>query len=308
MFKKTNGKWRLTLRGKDMAAGLFFVFPFLIGFFVLFLPMIIKSITFSFNNMSVGQNGYTLTKAFDNGFEHYIRALTIDPNFNQMLLDSLRDMGLRVPLILIFSFFAATLLNQKYRGRAVARSIFFLPVIMTAGVIANMEATDLLLNTVDPDVIRSADEFGNFLNMAEFLFNYTSLPPSLVMFLSNAVTGIYGVVIASGVQILIFLAGLQGIPPSLFEASNIEGATPWENFWKITFPMISPLILVNSLYTIINSFTSTGNTLMDSIKNTIFIDIKYGLGSAMAWIYFVIIIIVIAIVGSIVSKRVFYMD
>lgn len=308
MLKKRNGKWRLTLRGKDMVAGYLFVLPFLIGFFLIFFPMIIKSITYSFSNMTVTESGYELSKAAKNGFEHYIRALSIDPEFNLKLVTALKDMCTNVPLILIFSFFAANLLNQKFRGRAMARSIFFLPVIMTAGIISTMEAKDLLLNSVNSVEAMSSDDLSSFLNMADFLLEYTSLPLSIILFLSNAVTGIYNIVVSSGVQILIFLAGLQGISPSLYEASDMEGATGWENFWKITFPMISPLILVNSIYTIIDSFTSSSNELMTSIRTTIFSDVKYGLGSAMAWIYFVTIIIVILLVGGLISKRVFYTD
>ena len=88
----------------------------------------------------------------------------------------------------------------------------------------------------------------------------------------------------------------------------MEGATAWENFWKITFPMISPLILVNAIYTIIDSFTSANNVLMDTIKSTIFNEVKYGFGSAMAWVYFVVIAVIISIVAAVIGKRVFYMD
>ena len=127
-------------------------------------------------------------------------------------------------------------------------------------------------------------------------------------FLSNAINGIYDIVVASGVQILIFLAGLQSISPSLYEASSMEGATAWENFWKITFPMISPIILVNSVYTIIDLFTNETNEMMKNIKSTIFNDIKYGYGSAMAWIYFVCIAVILLIVGGLISRKVFYYD
>lgn len=308
LFKRQNGKLRLTLRGKDAIAGYLFVLPFLIGFFGVFLNMLIKSISFSFSNMEVTSKGYVLTKAAKGGFEHYIRAFTIDPNFTIELLGAIKDMVTSVPLIIIFSFFTANMLNQKFKGRAIARSIFFFPVILTSGIILGIEQSDLLVST-----LTSANELGNeniesFINMADFLLNYTNLPINIVMFLSNAVTGIYDIVIASGVQILIFLAGLQSISPSLFEASNMEGATGWENFWKITFPMISPLILVNSLYTIIDSFTSAGNEMMTTIKTTIFTSVKYGYGSAMAWIYFITIAIIICVVGGLISKKVFYYD
>ena len=308
LFHKINGKRKLTLRGKEAVAGYLFAIPFLIGFFGLFLPMLLKSVSFSFSNMTVEKGGYVLTRAADNGLEHYIRALTIDPNFNLKLLGAIKDMAVNVPLIIIFSFFAANLLNQKFRGRGIARSIFFFPVILTSGIVLGIESSDLLQATLGPEGMLSADDASTVFNVAGFLLNYTNLPSGVVMYLSQAVLGIYDIVISSGVQILIFLAGLQGISPSLYEASDMEGATAWENFWKITFPMISPLILVNSIYTIIDSFTSANNELMQTIKNTIFSDVKYGYGSAMAWIYFLIITVIICIVGGIIGKRVFYMD
>lgn len=308
LFHKVNGKTKLTLHGKEAVAGYLFAIPFLVGFFWLFLPMLLKSIQFSFSDMAVGEGGYVLSKAANNGLEHYIRALTIDPKFNLQLLGAVKDMAVNVPLIIIFSFFAANLLNQKFRGRGIARSIFFLPVILTSGIVLGIEASDLLQTTLGPEGMLSADDANTVFNVAGFLLEYTSLPSGIVMYLSKAVLGIYDIVIASGVQILIFLAGLQGISPSLYEASNMEGATAWENFWKITFPMISPLILVNAIYTIVDSFTSANNELMEAIKNTIFNEVKYGYGSAMAWIYFVIIAVVIGIVSAIIGKRVFYMD
>lgn len=308
LFRVVNGKRKMTLKGKEAVAGLCFIIPFLIGFFGLFLPMLVKSIEFSFSNMTVGSDGYILEKAANNGLEHYKRALTIDPNFNLKLLNAIKDMFVHVPLILIFSFFAANLLNQKFRGRSIARSVFFFPVILTSGIILGIESSDLLQTTLGPEGMLSSDDASTVMNVGNFLIQYTNLPLGIIDYLSTAVLGIYDIVIASGVQILVFLAGLQGISPSLYEASNMEGATGWENFWKITFPMISPLILVNSVYTIIDSFTSADNELMTLIKKTIFSDVKYGFGSAMAWIYFLLIAVVIAVVGGLIGRKVFYTD
>lgn len=308
LLRRVNGKRKLTLQGKDAIAGYLFLLPFLIGFFGLFLPMLLKSVLFSFSNMTVGKGGYVLEKAANGGLEHYIRALTIDPKYNLQLLSAVKDMAVNVPLVLIFSFFAANLLNQKFHGRGVARSIFFFPVILTSGIVLGIESSDLLQTTLGPEGMLSSDDASTVFNVATFLLKYTNLPAGIVEYLSGAVLGIYDIVIASGVQILIFLAGLQGISPSLYEASNMEGATAWENFWKITFPMISPLILVNAIYTIIDSFTSANNELMTLIKQTIFNDVRYGYGSAMAWIYFLVIAVIISVVGGIIAKRVFYMD
>ena len=306
-LKKVQGKWKFSLLGKEAVAGFGFILPFLIGFFGLFLPMIIRSISFSFSNMEVQSTGYVLTPAAKNGWEHYIRALTIDPDFNRQLLGAIVNMFTQVPLILIFSFFMANLLNQNFHGRAVARSILFFPVILTSGVVLGLESSDLLLTTLNPSQLTEGD-MSTFVNVSRLLTEYTDLPSSVILFLTRAVNSIYDIIIASGVQILIFLAGLQSISPSLYEASDMEGATAWESFWKITFPMISPLILVNSIYTIIDAFTSETNQIMVDIRNTIFQEVKYGLGSAMAWIYFICIGVILLICGGIISRHVFYID
>ncbi|MCM1058063.1 MAG: sugar ABC transporter permease [Firmicutes bacterium] len=308
-FRKRNGKWRFSLTGKEAVAGLLFILPFLVGFFFIFLPLILESLQFSFSDMQVTGEGYSLTQTSDHGFGNYLRAFTIDPDFNLQLLGSISQMLLQVPLVLIFSFFAANLLNQKFHGRTAARSILFLPVIVSSGVILALENSDLLVATLDSTADSEAiGNLGAFLNITAFLAEYTSLPASVISVLATAVNGLYDIVIASGVQILIFLAGLQGISPSLYEASSMEGATQWENFWKITFPMISPLILVNSVYTIIALFTSESNEMMMEIRTTIFTEIDYGYGSAMAWIYFVCIAVIIAVVGGVISRHVFYYD
>ena len=144
-------------------------------------------------------------------------------------------MCVNVPLIIIFSFFAANLLNQKFRGRSIARSIFFLPVILTSGIILGIEQSDLLVSSLSTAEMADTDEISAFINMATLLFDYTNLPKGVIIYLSNAVTGIYDIVIASGVQILVFLAGLQSIPLSLYEASNMEGATAGK-FLENNFP------------------------------------------------------------------------
>lgn len=306
-WKKVDGKWRLSLLGREALAGIGFILPFLIGFLGLFLPMIVKSVQYSFSNMEVQSGGYVLTPAAKHGLEHYIWALTIDPEFNRKLLAAVGGMLTKVPLVIIFSFFMANLLNQKFHGRTVARSVLFFPVILTSGVFLGLESSDLLINTLN-DAQMTGSQLSTLMNVSGFLMKYTDLPSSVVLFLSSAVNGIYDIIIASGVQILIFLAGLQSISPSLYEASAMEGATAWESFWKITFPMISPLILVNSIYTIIDAFTSETNEIMVDIKDTIFAEVKYGLGSAMAWIYFVCIGVILLIVGALISRKVYYND
>jgi ABC-type sugar transport system permease subunit len=126
----------------------------------------------------------------------------------------------------------------------------------------------------------------------------------LVSYVVTIINDIYGIVNRSGVQMLIFLAGLQSISPAIYEACKIDGATGWETFWKITFPMISPMILVNTIYTVIDSFTSADNSVMTYIANHY--DKSTVQSSAMAWIYFVIVILIVLVVTGIVGAYTFY--
>lgn len=130
------------------------------------------------------------------------------------------------------------------------------------------------------------------------------LPLSFVDYIVDAILRIYEIITSSGVQILIFLAALQSVPGAMYEVAKIEGATAYESFWKITFPLVSPLILTNVIYTIIDSFS--GSSVTQMIFSTAFTTQNFGLSAAMSWIYTLIISLVLIIVGYVLSKRVHY--
>jgi len=302
-------KKRMTLMEKKAMMGYLFVMPFIIGFSTFFLYPFIRSFVFSINRLEVTTEGYQLIPIW---FRNYHHALLVDPNFNRILIESVQQMLTNVPAIIIFSFFAANLLNQKFKGRSVARAMFFLPVIMTSGVVIAVERNDLLQNILAMSAQAPAQDMGTGLGNMSFVFRgflmQSGLPPQLVVYVISAIDQIYDIIVSSGVQILIFIAGLQTISPSLFEASNIEGATGWENFWKITFPMVSPLILVNTLYSVIDNFTHPANQVMQLIRDTAFFRNDYGLSTTFAWIYFVVIFIILTIVMWVISRNVFYQE
>jgi ABC-type sugar transport system permease subunit len=130
----------------------------------------------------------------------------------------------------------------------------------------------------------------------------------LIQIVIDIINQIYPIVMSSGIQILIFLAGLQTINPSIFEASSLEGATGWENFWKITFPMISPMILVVVVYTIVDFMVRTDSEVMNYVNITVNRLREFGFGSAMAMIYFLVIAAILGIVGLLISRLVYYYD
>ena len=317
---KTKKKKVASLDAKKARAGWMFVLPFLIGFVLLYIPMLFQSIQFSFSEINIltstggGGGGYELEFV---GFKNYSDALFTDANYVRILTSSLRQLVLDVPAIVIFSLFMAIILNQKMVGRAAFRAIFFIPVILTTGLIDQIDQSNAVLNYmsaggIDTGAVEAMDGGGgtqiiNALDVTNLLGNM-AVGTELVEYVVNVVNNIFNIVNRSGVQMLIFLAGLQSISPAIYESCTMDGATGWETFWKITFPMISPMILVNTIYTVIDSFTSKSNSVMTYI-NTVYEGTSRNarvLSSAMSWIYFVIVLVLIAAVAGLISAFVFY--
>lgn len=298
-------KMRLTLTRKRSLLGLLFISPWLLGFVFLFAGPLLQSIRFSFNKLIISPGGYELEYV---GWTNFKDALFVDANFNRILTESVLGMGIDVPLILFFSLFSAVLLNQKFRGRALARAIFFLPVILASGAISAAEASGLI-NLVGNSSV--AEEMGqasstfNVLSMVRIL-SQAGFPAGMTDYIIDAVMRIYEIITASGVQILIFLAALQSVPGSMYEVAKIEGATAYESFWKITFPMVSPLILTNVIYTIIDSFADSPVT--QTIYQTAFKSQNFGLSASMAWLYTLVVCLILVVIGIVVSRKTFYQN
>ena len=296
-------------------SGWIFVAPFVIGFILIYLPIIIDSIKFSFCEIKTiinplgGSGGYELTFI---GLENYKKALFEDADYVRTLISGIQQLILQVPSIVIFSLFIAVLLNDKIAGRAAFRAILFVPVILSTGLIESIDASNNLMEFMDTtDSIDTGAGSSTAAQLSaaidlEALFANMKVGTGLVQYVASAVDSISDIVNRSGVQILIFLAGLQSISPAIYESCRMDGATTWETFWKITFPMISPMILVNAVYTIIDAFTSESNAVMKLI------DSVYGqpggnvLSAAMSWMYFLIVILILAAVCGIMSLFVFY--
>ena len=300
-----------SLDTRKARAGWMFVMPFVLSFIIIYLPIIIDSIKYSFNKIKIGQGGgYTLEFV---GWENYQEALFVDPQFVQTLTSGIQQLIFDIPAIVIFSLFMAVLLNQKMIGRAAFRAIFFIPVIISTGIIDKIDQANTMLDYMEDTETGINDGSGqNTTNEIlsavdiERLFDNMKVGTELVDYVVTMVNNVYNIINRSGVQMLIYLAGLQSISPSIYESCDIDGATAWETFWKITFPMISPMILVNAIYTVIDSFTSQSNQVMTYISNVY--DQAGGnvLSSAMAWIYFLIVLIIIGLVAALLSAYVFY--
>jgi ABC-type sugar transport system permease subunit len=294
-----NKIFKRSLASKRATYGILFSSPFIIGFLLFYLTPLIRSVYFSLCNITASTDGIAVKFI---GLANYHKAIFVLPDFTITTLLSFQNLAVSVPAIIVYSFFLSIVLNQQFRGRMISRVLFFLPVILYSGILATI-SLDIFTSMANNSVSGNTETEIITANLTTMLLDNLPLPETFYEFLSSAVSQIYTIVTSSGVQILIFLAGLQTISPSLYEASSMEGATSWENFWKITFPMLSPLILVNLLYTIIDTFGGLSNTVMQMIFNT---KSDLGLSSAMSWIYTLFILIIISVIYMGGNRYVYY--
>ena len=311
MSVKTKRKG-LTLRRRELVWGLLFVSPWLIGVTFFFLYNLVQSAIFSFHNLIIEYGGFTLHPV---GIDHYRDIFFVDGGFTRELFESIGLMMLNVPLIIFFSLFMAILLNRAFMGRGLVRAIFFLPVIMaTSAIEGSMEAITAAMmgiSSVPPDVMRAQQGFD--AQSIALMLSQFGIPMQVGDYIIEAIAMLHDVIRASGVQILIFLAALQAIPPSMYEVAQIEGATGYEAFWKITIPMVSPLILTNVVYTIVDTFVQSPvvQTARDTAFRATYVlegvrGFDFGRGSAMALASSLLACLVLVLVGWAISKYVFY--
>lgn len=312
---KVKKKKNASLDRRKARAGWFFVLPFVISFVIIYLPIVFDSIRYSFSTLTRRPGQPMLVEWV--GWGNYSDAILGTAStaggggtFLQVLIQGMKNMVFDIPMILIFSLFMAVLLNQKMAGRAAFRAILFVPVIISTGIMdmgsamTEQLSSDSTMN--DGSGQSAGTEIVSSLDIEKW-FEGMVIGEGLLTYVTTAINNIFNIVNHSGVQILIFLAGLQSISPAIYESVQIDGASAWETFWKITFPMISPMILVNAVYTVIDSFTMKSNVVMQFIETTY----TSPLGgaepaTAMAWMYFLLVIGIIGLVAGICSAFIFY--
>ena len=297
------------MAGKNAVSGYLFILPFVLGFIMFMAYPLYQAVRMAFSDVWLDVPNNTFGWRWT-GLANIERAFTIDAAFTRTMTEEILAMVALVPAVLVFSLFVAVLLNRKFFGRGAVRAIFFLPVILASGVLVGIETNNSLLQAVsaqvqDQNAMRSGVT-GVIENMMENLVGGAGIG-EFFEYVLDTINQIYSIAMASGIQILIFLAGLQTINPSIYEAASIEGATGWENFWKITFPMISPMILVVVVYSIIDFMVRTDGEVMDMVYAQMLIG-RFGYGSAIAMIYFAIIAVILGILGFIISRLVYYYD
>ena len=303
--------------------GWVFILPFLIGLVFLYASVIWESFTYSFAQYNtipaVKGGGYSLTfVGFDNFSEQLLKVVegnTEGKTYLELIFTSFAAQIVDIIIIIMFALFIAVLLNQKMIGRTAFRAIFFIPVVVGAGIIAKIDATagEILasmssLEGIDMGTANGGAGASGLVSAMDvsMLLGSLGLPTTFTDMIIGLVESIYSIVNRAGVQMLIFLSGLQSISPAIYESCSIDGATAWESFWKITFPMLSPMILVNAFYTIIDSFTAESNEVMQAIIGLSPNGVPSGAQSALAWTYFGIVIVALLLVALLFKNFVFY--
>lgn len=298
------------LRRRNAIAGYLFVSPFIIGFVAFLLKPMFESFWMSLSNVTLSLTGDGKPFVMDvitNWKEtNYYRAFFVDREFKTLLTNTLTEMAIQVPAILVFSFFVALLLNQEFKGRGFVRAIFFLPVILSSGILVGLETDNILMSGMKEIMEESAGP--SITVTLQEILSTSGIGGKILDPVFTIIDAVYDVALASGIQIVIFISGLQTVSPSMYEAAKIEGCSAWESFWKITFPMVSSMILVNLIYSVVDFFMRTDNEAMELITKKINPEMNYGLGSAMAWSYFGIVIVVLGILAGLISKKVYYYE
>lgn len=272
--------------------GFMFILPWLIGLIIFFFIPIVQSVIYSFSDV-VASGGSKWV-----GIKHYRELLVSDPNYPKLLTDSLVELAYSLPIILVLSLILAMMLNQKFRGRIFFRALYFLPVIIATGYVMKM-----IFTTTDDSLTEMGASAGmsSGLITVEDLTDVFNFSPEIAEFISTTINGIFNLIWSCGIQIVLFLSGLQSIPATLYEASRVEGATKWEEFWFITFPMLSRITLLVAIFTMVELFTNERNPLIEQVYLKIR-GAQYDVPSAMIWFYFIIVVAVMGIIIFLFNK------
>ena len=284
--KKVTGIERLKVR-----YGRMFVLPWTIGLLLFFLVPLFTSIAYAFCNVSLADDKMLSYV----GFEHFKYLINSDPNFIDNIGEAVSSFIYSLPVIVALSLIFAIILNQKFKGRIFARAVFFLPVIIATGVVMKFVTGEALDSGAALSTSLGETESYSGIRFDELLLNL-GLPQSFTELLADYIARMFNLIWSCGIQILLFVAGLQSIPEHLYEVSRIEGATSWEEFWLVTFPMLGNVTFLVLVYTIVDLFTAFDNPIMEQAYKLISENSIYDQSAAILWSYFA----VVGIIGGLV--------
>src|SRR5574344_496215 len=281
-LEKRKGRW-----------GYVFIAPWIVGFICFFAIPLVNAIYYTFTKITITQSGLNFSWV---GFENYLQAFTVDPDFSRNIVESILNIVYQVPIIVFFSLFIALILHGDFKGRTLMRSIFFLPVIISSGVVITILQENVLAsgNAGQTTTLFQTGVISQILIKSGF-------SSSVVTVLTSTVGAVFDLTWRSGVQILLLLSALHSIPDSMYEAAKIEGATQWEIFWKITFVLISPTLVMSIIYSIIDYFTDYSNKIMRMIVQYTNQG-RYEYSTTISILYFAIVMVIIMLVNLILNR------
>lgn len=284
-------KKRTSLEKRKARYGYLFTTHWLIGFLVFTLFPLVFSLYMSTQKVTITSQGIATAPM---GIGNFIYALTLDFKLLEALLETAKSVVIMTPLIIVLALILALLLNQKIRLRGIFRAVYFLPVIIISGTLMSMLENNNAFAMMDLEKSQALAwvkeiGIGPVYDMIRFL-------------LENISTVLW----FSGVQILVYLSGLQKNSSAVYEAAKIDGASTWQTFWAITFPAVNQFTVLNAVYTIVLLSTFPTSPVMQRIQTILFGVKDYeGLGytSAVTWIYFVVILLILSVFLLILGVR-----
>ena len=297
------------MAAKKAVHGYLFILPFILGFAIFYVRSLALTVTYAFSETSFSAMTGLVSEWV--GIKNFDYIFTEHGTFKQYLVSSLSDMLIDVPLIIFFSLFMAMMLNRKFKGRSIVRAIFFLPVILGSGAIASAleYATSMMQGGLSTSITETTGVQSGVLAFdIDYIidtFRNLGLNQQILSYVVSAVARINDIISSSGVQIIIFIAALQSIPASMYEVAKIEGATGYETFWKVTFPMVMPHIITNIVYTIVEAFNSS--TVIELAETEYsYAGVHYGYSMAITLVSTLITIAILLLIIKIIQKFTFY--
>lgn len=282
MTVRSRVRREVSLRTQEALHGYGFILIWVLGFALFTALPLVETFRYSLNQVTVTATSINLNFV---QWENYTRALFTDPNFVELLIGYTIETLVSVPIVLIFAMLIAMFLNLKFRFKGLFRTIFFLPIVITSGPV---------IKELTAQGAASAPGIATIPAVVDFL---AELPRALRSPVEYLLTSFILILWFSGVQILIYLASLQKIDRSIYEAAAIDGASGWETFWKVTLPSLSTATVINAVYTIITLSHFSENKVIRYVYNRTY-DVHGGIGyaSAMAFIYFAVMVILLGVV------------
>lgn len=288
-------KSKAGLAARKARWGWVFIAPWLVGFVFFFGIPLLNSIYYTLTEININEEGMSFNWV---GLDNYVQAFTVDAEFVRNIVDSILNIVYQVPVIVFFSLFIALILHGDFKGRTLMRSIFFLPVIISSGVVITILQENVLASGTAGQTASTLFQTGA---LSEILIK-AGLPSTFVTILTDTVGRIFDLAWKSGVQILLLLSALHSIPDSMYEAAKMEGATAWETFWKITFVLISPTLVMAVIYSIIDYFTDYSNKVMRMIVDYTTKQGRYEYGTTISILYFAIVMVLIMLVQVVLNR------